>query len=64
MGGVYNRANVQDGGCPMGLDVGVITISYIERPEKHVNDFLLKVAANAGSEYWGWGSGGKCLRGA
>ncbi len=37
----------------MGLDVGVLTVSYLERPEPFVRDFLLQLAEDAGEDDWG-----------
>lgn len=41
----------------MGLDVGVVSISYLERPAQPIYDFLQELAddaaVNAGAEYWG-----------
>jgi hypothetical protein len=39
----------------MGLDVGVVKISYLERPSDPVYDFLWELAAGTCKENWGGG---------
>ena len=41
----------------MGIDVGVVKISYLERPEEPVYSFLWWLAERAGHDGWGGGWG-------
>ena len=42
----------------MGLDVGVVNITYLHRPDQPIYDFLWAVAQGKFDEYWGgnWGA--------
>lgn len=40
----------------MGLDVGVVKISYLERPSQPIYDFLWHVVDQAGCDGETWGS--------
>ena len=37
----------------MGLDVGVVRVSYLERPPQPIYDFLWELATDTGDDAWG-----------
>ena len=43
-------------GCTMGLDVGVVTFKYLERPRGGIKDFLVFLAENADEADWQFGN--------
>ncbi|MBM3943093.1 MAG: hypothetical protein FJ316_09260 [SAR202 cluster bacterium] len=45
----------------MGLDVGVVNITYLEYPNEPVYDFLCALAGGELGEDWGGGWGGNAL---
>jgi hypothetical protein len=45
----------------MGLDVGAVNITYLERPEEPIYDFLWAIARGRVGESWGGGWVGNAL---
>jgi hypothetical protein len=45
----------------MGLDVGVVNITYLERPDEPIYDFLWAMASGQLGEDWGGGWEGNAL---
>jgi hypothetical protein len=45
----------------MGLDVGVVNITYLDRPEEPMYDFLWALAEGSLGEDWGGGWEGNAL---
>jgi hypothetical protein len=45
----------------MGLDVGVVKITYLDRPAEPMYDFLLALAAGELDEDWGGGWSGNAI---
>jgi hypothetical protein len=45
----------------MGLDVGVVNITYLERPDEPIYDFLWAIAEGGVDEDWGGGWLGNAL---